>query len=616
MSGDAPPVARRPQARRALLTGGPAVAKLALAALGGWLIAGWLGALFGALAALVAMLSGELAGAYVVAGVVLTGAATLFEARFGGAFASARFVRERPLAGDVGRFTGVLLLAWLIAARPRWRSSEPDDLGDDLADGQADAQTDEQADAAAPRGVRQRSLAARDRLIPGRRSSTGPKGHLVFGSAWVMLGFLAQAVTGVGFWVLAARLYDQVDVGVASGLFTSLQFVNYASALGLQELLSRYRPETRGDPLLGWSTLATVASSIIGTVAYLAVVSAQSGSNSALSALTTAGPAAIIGFAAVAAANAIAALADARLMWARRWSWVFWRLALAGAVRLPLVLVPSLVLGADASLAQDQVGVWLFFVMAAPIAVSGLITLGLLGRAGNPRPSLAVPEGGWSQPIRYAGVNYLSHLAILAPQFILPVIVFVNVRPVTYANFFLAWSIAAVAFILPVTIGRVLLVEGSRNTSETGTTRQAIVLAVGSMIVATIGAGLLALLLPSIYGASYTEAGRILPWLVAGGIPWSVTSIALARARVVADSVSIVVMTAFAAVAVLGLAMALVPSRELDGAIAAWCLGNAVASAVAVVLVSIRTRNIEPSAATPADADAGADVTVGVGAGQ
>ena len=124
----------------------------------------------------------------------------------------------------------------------------------------------------------------------------------------------------------------------------------------------------------------------------------------------------------------------------------------------------------------------------------------------------------------------------------------------------------------------------------------------------------LALLLPSIYGASYTEAGRILPWLVAGGIPWSVTSIALARARVVADSVSIVVMTAFAAVSVLGLAMALVPSRELDGAIAAWCLGNAVASAVAVVLVSVRTRTTEPSIA--ASTDAAADVTVGVAAGQ
>ena len=295
-------------------------------------------------------------------------------------------------------------------------------------------------------------------------------------------------------------------------------------------------------------------------------------------------------------------------MWARRWSWVFWRLTLAGAVRLPLVLVPSMVLGDDASL--HHVGVWLFFVMAAPIAVSGLITLGLLGRAGNPRPSLAVPDGGWSQPLHYAGVNYLSHLAILAPQFILPVIVFINVRPVTYANFFLAWSIAAVAFILPVTIGRVLLVEGSRERAEAGTTRKATLLAVGAMIVATIGAGLLALLLPSIYGASYTEAGRILPWLVAGGIPWSVTSIALARARVLADSISIVVMTAFAAVSVLGLAMALVPSRELDGAVAAWCLGNAVASAVAVVLVSVRTRTAEVSADAPVEVD------VGVGVGQ
>lgn len=563
-----------------------AAVKVAASTLAGWLIAGWVGALIGALAAVVALLSPELAGIYVIGAAVLTGAATLFEARFGGPFASARFVRERPLAGDIGRLTGVLLFAWLISARPRGTGGDSDDDGSEEDDSdEIETEGDTPPEASEPVGQvapgsliaairRFRSLASNE---PGER-----RGQVVSGSAWVMLGFLAQAVTGVGFWVLAARLFDQVDVGVASGLFTSLQFVNYATALGLQELLSRYRPETRTDPLLGWSTLATVAGSLVGTALYLAVFG-RGDSNSALTALTGAGPLAVVGFGAVAAANAIAALADARLMWARRWNWVFWRLALAGVVRLPLVLLPSVLLS-DA----PQVGVWLFFVMAAPIALSGLITLGLLRQAGNPPPSLAAPDGGWSEPMRYAGVNYLSHLAILAPQFILPVIVFVNVRAVTYANFFLAWSIAAVAFILPVTIGRVFLVEGSRATAAVGATRQAAGLAVGSMLVATVGAGILSLVLPTVYGADYTEAGRILPWLVAGGIPWSVTSIALARARVRSDSLSIVVMTAFAAITVLGLAMALVPSRDLDGAIAAWGLGNAVASAVAVVLVSVR----------------------------
>lgn len=77
-----------------------------------------------------------------MAAAVLTGAATLFEARFGGLFASARFVRERPLAGDIGRLTGVLLLAWLIAARPRERTSidgEDASADDDENDGAATA---------------------------------------------------------------------------------------------------------------------------------------------------------------------------------------------------------------------------------------------------------------------------------------------------------------------------------------------------------------------------------------------------------------------------------------------------------------------------------------------
>lgn len=406
---------------------------------GGWLIGGQLGALFGFLGAVVASLSPSLAGAYVVAAAVLTGAATLFEARFGGLFASARFVRERPLAGDIGRLTGVLLLAWLIAARPRERTSidgEDASADDDENDGPATAGRIGDDSGPENAGLEDAGALATARTgirrLRGRTDDTSGQGHLVSGSAWVMMGFLAQAVTGVGFWVLAARVYSQVDVGVASGLFTSLQFINYATALGLQELLSRYRPETRGDPLLGWSTLATMASSLAGTAIYLGLVG-RGGGNSALSALTGAGAPAILGFVGVAAANAIAALADARMMWARKWSWVFWRLALAGAVRLPLVLLPA---AATAETTDGSVGVWLFFVMAAPIALSGLVSLYLLRRAGNPPLSLDRPETGWNGPLRYAGVNYLSHLAILAPQFILPVIVFVNVRAVTYANFF------------------------------------------------------------------------------------------------------------------------------------------------------------------------------------
>ncbi|MEZ5380578.1 MAG: hypothetical protein R2754_02140 [Microthrixaceae bacterium] len=552
-----------------------ALARVLLVAVGGWLIGGWVGAGIGALGAVVATLSPSLAGAYVLAAAALTAGATLFEARYGGPFASARFVRERTLAADAGRLTGVLLLAWLVASRPAWRRRANRDI--DEVDG---SETGEARDV--PRGEGVAAGSSPLTSLRAWRSLLGGSGegrHLVSGSAWVMLGFLAQALTGVAFWVLAARRFDQGDVGVASGLFTSLQFVNYATALGLQELLGRFRPERDRDPLLGWATLATMGSSVVGTAAYLAAVGWVSDSNSAIDALGGAGPLALAGFGAVAAANAIAALADSRLMWARRWSWVFWRLALAGAVRLPLVLLPTL----------GNVGVWLFFIMATPIAASGLIALGMLRRAGNPAPALARPQGGWSTPVRYAGVNYLSHLAILAPQFILPVVVFVNVRSVTYANFFLAWSIAAVAFILPVTIGRVFLVEGSRDAGlQPGTTRRAATLAVGSMLVATVGAGVLAVLLPTIYGADYTEAGRILPWLVAGGIPWSLTSVALARARVRGDSAAIVVMTLFAATCVLGLAVALVPSRSLDGAIAAWGLGNAVASVAAVLLVTRR----------------------------
>ena len=82
-----------------------------------------------------------------------------------------------------------------------------------------------------------------------------------------------QAVTGTVFWLVAARLDRAADVGLATALFASLQFVNYLSALGLQELVGRFTPlaEREADQILAWSVLVTVASSAVATVGYLSL---------------------------------------------------------------------------------------------------------------------------------------------------------------------------------------------------------------------------------------------------------------------------------------------------------------------------------------------------------
>jgi arabinofuranan 3-O-arabinosyltransferase len=412
-------------------------------------------------------------------------------------------------------------------------------------------------------------------LTPSTRTTSAPS-HLVQGSVWLMAGFVVQAVTGVAFWIVAARFDSAVDVGRASALFASMQFVNYATAMGLQEMLARFTAIARDDAdvLFSWAVVVTTATSAVGTVIYAVIASAQSG-NKLLSVGSAGG---ITLFFLLSAGAAVALLVDARLMTARRWRWVFGRLAAVGAIRLPLLLIPSTV---DRS-------IWLFVAIAAPIAASGVVGLAVLRRDDGLRLGLRPRPKSARAATHYALINYVSHLALSAPQFALPVIVLANVGPVANANFFVAWSIAAVAFILPVTIGRVLLTEGSRTEQLLEQhTDTAMRLGLGLMVTAAVATFLVQRLLPLLYGSQYSLAAEILPWLVLGGVPWAITAIAIGRARVSHDHVGTVLMTATLAVSILGMALVAVPTAGVEGAVRAWVAGTSL-SAVVAILVSVR----------------------------
>lgn len=523
-------------------------ANLVACAVTGWLIGGAIGAAVGAAAAVLAVVSTQLVGAYVAISVFAAAVLSVVEAKPG---RTIRFVNDRPITAQLGQIAGIVLVCWMLSLVITGGDAE---VTDEPSESRHDTEP-------SPVGG----------VLARLRANRGENTHLIGGSAWVGIGFIAQAGTGLLFWALAAKRVDQAVLGIATAMFTAVQFVNYATALGLPETLGRFRPRDRRDSLFRETALVSAGASVVAAAIYVAVIPDEAAHQ------LRSGPGPFVLFAVLAAVSSWAALVDARLMVRRRWKWVFWRLALAGAVRLPLVwLVPR-----TSALA-------IFAVLAGPIAASAIIgTIVLYRTAGDVTDDdHLVADGLRGEPARYAGVNWLAHLAIGAPQFVLPVIVTSNVSPDAYANFYLAWTIAAVAFILPVTVGRVMLTEGSRSGADLArSTATALSLSLLAMIVATAGAFVLAGVLPAVLGNDYADASRILPWIVAGGIPWAFTSVALANARVRADHPATLAMTVVMAIAIVGVALVLVPRSGIDGAISAWAIGNVVASAVAALLL-------------------------------
>jgi O-antigen/teichoic acid export membrane protein len=562
----------------------------------GGLLAGAEGAVLAA-AAVVASRSAGIrpVGRLATAGLVATLVATLGAALPTESLGRATFVADRTRAGTLGRLTGVLLAAVVVLSalderqgrraevagpgrRPRGprRAVAPVVAGATAA--VAVAATVGDATWATPVAlvagfglagtgaacVVEGPVGARLRAAVERRA------HLVQGSAWLVAAFLVQAVTGIAFWAVAARVAPSAEIGQATALFASMQFLNYATALGLQEVVARFTPAVprAADRILGWSVLATVASSAAGAAVYLQVV--DGGAVRALDPLGGVGAWALL--AALSAGGAVALLVDTRLMAARRWRWVFGRVVAVSVLRVPLLAVPRPV---DRPL-------WVFLAVAAPIAASG--PLGLLGlpRLVGARPRLLpVPKLGVA---RFAGVSWLANLASAAPQFALPVIVAVHASAQDNANFFVAWSIAAFAFVVPVTIGRVLLAEGSRAEHELeGHARSAARAAAGLVGLGVLASFAAGPLLTALYGDDYEDAGRILPALVLGGVPWALATVAIARARVRHEHGRTVAVTAVLAVGTVGGALLLAPVHGVGGVVVAWLAGTSAAALVAAL---------------------------------
>src|SRR5690606_21632073 len=326
---------------------------------------------------------------------------------------------------------------------------------------------------------------------------------------------------GALFWLFAARGDVQDDVGHATALFTSIQFVAFLAGLGLPVAVARYAPgRTRDDHVLyGWAVVATSVVGALVALGYMLIVSP--GAVEELQDWDPAlGPAL---FVFLVVGTGLTLLLDVRLMTQRRWGLVIWRSGIAAIARFPLLLIPI----------ETHRSLWLFVAVSLPNAVIGVIGTGLLPLVTGDRHRFSPLPPTTRKMVRYSAVNWLSTLAYQAPTFAMPVIVLVNVPASVNASFYVAWGIVALACYIPTAISQALLAEGGRDGAHVRSqVRLALVIAGGLMVVATVGATLGRDIIVSLYGAEYDQAAAVLPPLVAASIPWAVSSVYLSEARV------------------------------------------------------------------------------------
>jgi O-antigen/teichoic acid export membrane protein len=413
----------------------------------------------------------------------------------------------------------------------------------------------------------------------------GSSRHVARGSAWFIAALGLGAMGGFAFWWLAARLQPASTVGEASAMFTAILFIAYLTSMGLPVAVAKYgsldHPATHS--LWSWALVYTAATSLVGATVFMAVAPASFTDD--LGAFGAWSFPAQVGFLFVMVTGmAFAVLVETRLVTLRSWRWVLGRVAVLSIGRLPLLFFGPL--------ASNPLG--LVLLMAGAPALSGLLGVVAFHYAAprGHRQMRVLPQ--YARPaLRFATVNWLGMLAAQAPQFTVPLIVAAEVPSAENAAFYLAWSMTTVTFLVPQTIGQVVVSEGSRaEGSLNHKVRIGFAIALAAMVVLALGALVLAPLATKIFGPSYELTATVLPRLIAAGIPWAVTSVLLARSRVLDQTWVTVGITTTFAVLVLG-SVALAADRSgPESASTAWLVANVVAAGAAIGLTLLANRKL------------------------
>lgn len=412
-------------------------------------------------------------------------------------------------------------------------------------------------------------MASRSTLLRQFRGHpTAGSDQVLVGSVWMLASTIAVSLGSFVFWLVAARMSDADVVGRSAGLFSAVFFLSYATSLGLPVAIARYA--ATDDPVdtlrFRWALQATIAAAAVGATVFVLIDPSD-----LLDPVRRRG--AVVGWlvvATLAVGVAVSVIVDVRLMGHRRWRDVFVRSTAIGVIRIPPLLWAV----------DDDSGFWVFVIAAGGYAVTALPYVPGLLRGAAAR---GFDRAADAEAVLYAGINYVSQLAVQAPFFVTPLVVALTVGDEDNATFYLSWGIMSVVYLGIHLLGRTLLVEGSRTRADIERqARSTLILGLAVAVPAFVLSFPAGPIAERIYGGEHDQMSSMLPLLFLGTIPWVITRTALAVARARADTAQTLSVALWSAVTVVaGVAIGGLIDDSVTASVG-WVVGSVAALTVSL----------------------------------
>lgn len=378
---------------------------------------------------------------------------------------------------------------------------------------------------------------------------------LLSNSFFLMLTSVVNAGFGLVFWLIAARMYDDNQVGVAVTLISTVALVVLVSRLGLDYSLVRYYQSGNKRMILGTSILVTTCAAV--GVSLVIVVCAKA----ILPELSIFGDSlTMLLFVLIVSASSAFAFTGNAFMASRRSSMLFLQSMVMG-LRIPL-LFPFREWGVLGIL--SAVGLSFFLTLA--VSAWSLHQMSTL-------PAMKIDYSYLRKSFRFSAGNYVCSLFMAGPSLALPIIVLGLLGAENAAYFYVAYSIVTIMFIVPNSVSQSLFVEGSHGESLAPLLRRALIVVVPVLLALGLTLSMLGNVLLGAFGPEYAEAGLpLLLLMILASIFVGLAYVYYAVQRVLMNMDSLVLVSGVISISLLVLSFILAGEYGLTGIGLAWIL--------------------------------------------
>jgi O-antigen/teichoic acid export membrane protein len=405
-----------------------------------------------------------------------------------------------------------------------------------------------------------------------RTAESSASSHLLRGAYSLLANTAVTSVLGMGFWVVAARIYPTVEVGRDTVLISAMLGLSVLCQLNLSNGIARFLPDLgrRSARALIWAYgLATAAAIVLGTAFVLLAPDvshelAYLGDKAGLE----------VGFVVALTLWGVFTLQDAALMATRRAPWIPIENGLFGALKLaalPLLLIAGATNG-------------IFLAWTLPMALLLIPVNLLVFRRAIPAHTVgsvhqsSIERLGRRRVARFLAQDYLAAVLTETTLTMLPLLVIGILGARESAYFAMPFTIAIAFDTLSYSACASLVVEGSLEQESLRAltrifVRRVLALLVPAAVLLAVAAPLV--LLP--FGHAYAQQGAtVLRLLLCASVFRTVIALFAAVARVQSRGPRIALVELVLLVLVLGPAVPLAHSHGITGVAVAWLAANVV----------------------------------------